>query len=68
MLDVFRRMDDSAKDVNEFKSENNLIFHNTMILEASATAPSEEIQGFFSADVIIEVKYSRVTGPDGRFI
>jgi hypothetical protein len=68
MLDVFRRMDDSAKDVNKFKSENNLIFHNTMILEASATAPSEEIQGFFSADVIIEVKYSRVTGPDGRFI
>ena len=68
MFDVFRRMDDSARDINGSKSEDNLIFHNTMILESSPTAPSEELNGFFSADVIIEVKYSRVTGPDGRFI
>ena len=68
MLDVFRRMDDSAKDLNYSKTEDKLIFHNTLILEASPTSPSEEIKGFFSADVIIEVKYSRVTGPDGRFL
>jgi hypothetical protein len=68
MLDVFRRMDDSAKDLNDSKTEDKLIFHNTLILEASPTSPSEEIKGFFSADVIIEVKYSRITGPDGRFI
>lgn len=68
MMDVFRRMDDSARDINKSKTESKLIFHNTLILEASPTSPSEEIQGFFSADVIIEVKYSRITGPDGRFL
>ncbi len=68
MYDVFRRMDDSAKDINRAKTEDSLIFHNTMIVESSPTAPSEELQGFFSADVIIEVKYSRITGPGGRFI
>lgn len=68
MLDVFRRMDDSARDLNASKTEDKLIFHNTLILEASPTSPSEEIKGFFSADVIIEVKYSRITGPDGRFL
>jgi hypothetical protein len=68
MMDVFRRMDNSARDINKSKTESKLIFHNTLILEASPTSPSEEIQGFFSADVIIEVKYSRITGPDGRFL
>jgi hypothetical protein len=29
--------------------------------------PSEELQGFFSADVILEVKYSRMTDANGRY-
>jgi hypothetical protein len=52
-------MDYSAKDLNRSKSTDKIIFHNTLILEMSPTEPSEELAGFLSADVILEVKYSR---------
>ena len=67
MIDVFRRMDDSAKDLNRSRSTDKIIFHNTLILEMSPTEPSEELAGFLSADVILEVKYSRTVGQNGRF-
>ena len=67
MTDLFRRMDDSANDVNLTKSTNNLIFHSIHITETSPIEPSQELQGFLSADVILEVKYSRVTDRLGRF-
>ena len=67
MTDLFRRMDESAKDVNSLKTTNNLIFHSVHITETSPIEPSLEIQGFLSADVILEVKYSRVTDSLGRF-
>jgi len=67
MIDVFRRMDDSAKDLNRSKSTNKIIFYNTLILDMSPTEPSEELAGFLSADVILEVKYSRTVGAKGRF-
>lgn len=67
MIDVFRRMDESARDLNQSKSTNKIIFHNTMILEMSPTEPSTELAGFLAADVILEVKYSRTVGPRGRF-
>jgi hypothetical protein len=67
MIDVFRRMDDSARDLNRSKTTDKIIFHNTLILEMSPTEPSTELAGFLSADVILEVKYSRVVGQGGRF-
>jgi hypothetical protein len=67
MIDVFRRMDESARDLNKSKSTSKIIFHNTMILEMSPTEPSTELAGFLAADVILEVKYSRTVGPKGRF-
>jgi len=67
MIDVFRRMDDSARDLNMSKATDKIIFHNTLILDMSPTEPSEELAGFLAADVILEVKYSRVVGPNGRF-
>lgn len=67
MIDVFRRMDDSARDLNRSRSTDKLIFHNTLILEMSPTEPSTELLGFLSADVILEVKYSRVVDQYGRF-
>ena len=54
MMDVFRRMDDSAKDLNNSKSTDKLIFHNTMIVDMSPTEPSEELAGFLAADIILE--------------
>jgi hypothetical protein len=67
MLDVFRRMDDSAKDLNASKSTTKIKFFNTMVVEISPTEPSQELQGFLSADVILEVKYARITDGAGRF-
>jgi hypothetical protein len=67
MIDVFRRMDDSARDLNRSRSTDKLIFHNTLILEMSPTEPSTELAGFLAADVILEVKYSRTVGQNGRF-
>lgn len=70
MIDEFRRMDDSAKDINRSTGFNTSKFniHSVHVADMSPTAPSEEIQGFFSADIILEVKYSRNTDSSGRFI
>jgi hypothetical protein len=67
MIDVFRRMDDSARDLNLSRNTDKLIFHNTMVVETTPTEPSMELQGFLATDVILEVKYSRTTDRLGRF-
>ena len=67
MMDLFRRMDDSAKDVNNSKGTNKLIFHSIHVVETSPIEPSQELKGFMSTDVILEVKYSRTTDSSGRF-
>jgi hypothetical protein len=67
MVDLFRRMDESAKDVNASRGTDKLIFHSIHVVETSPIDPSTEIQGFLSTDVILEVKYSRVTDGSGRF-
>lgn len=67
MIDAFRRMDISAKDLNLNKITDKIIFYNTMVVETTPTEPSLELQGFLSADVIIEIKYSRTTDGLGRF-
>jgi hypothetical protein len=69
MTDLFRRMDDSARDINNYPDRSDKIrFHSIFIADISPTAPSEEMQGFFSTDVTLEVKYSRITDPVGRFL
>ena len=68
MLDAFRRMDQSAKDVNASKSTPLLIFFNIMVAEISPTEPSQDLQGFMSTDIILEVKYARDVDYKGRFI
>jgi hypothetical protein len=68
LTDEFRRMDESAKDVNKWaRLSDKFKFHSIHIADMSSTAPSEEIQGFYAADVILEVKYSRITDGQGRF-
>lgn len=69
MIDQFRRMDESARDVNKFITiSDKFKFHSIFVADISPTAPSEELQGFLSADVILEVKYSRITDLVGRFL
>ncbi len=68
MMDEFRRTDQSARDINRWSGiSDKFKFHSIFIADISPTAPSEEIQGFLAADVILEVKYSRITDNNGRF-
>ena len=68
MTDLFRRMDNSASDVNKWSGVSTKFkFHSIYISDMSPIAPSEELQGFFAADIILEVKYSRETDTKGRF-
>ena len=68
MTDEFRRMDDSARDVNKWAGlSDKFKFHSIHVADISSTAPSEEIQGFYAADVILEIKYSRILDNKGRF-
>ena len=69
MTDQFRRMDESARDVNYWSGlSNKFKFHSIFVADISPTGPSEELQGFFSTDVILEIKYSRILDANGRFI
>jgi len=69
MIDEFRRMDESARDVRSSDMVSDLFkFHSIFVADISPTSPSEEIQGFLSSDVILEIKYSRITDNSGRFI
>lgn len=69
MADQFRRMDESARDINRWAGVSDKFkFHSIFIADISATSPSEELQGFLSADVVLEVKYSRITDSVGRFL
>lgn len=69
MIDLFRRMDESAQDVNRWAGlSSKFKFHSIYISDISPTAPSEELKGFMSSDIILEVKYSRMTGTNGRFL
>ena len=69
MTDQFRRMDESARDINYWSGlSDKFKFHSIFVADISPTAPSEELQGFFSTDVILEIKYSRIVDAVGRFI
>ena len=69
MTDEFRRMDESARDINKWTGlSDKFKFHTIWVADISPTAPSEELQGFFSAEVILEIKYSRITDGQGRFL
>ena len=69
MTDQFRRMDESARDVNYWSGlSDKFKFHSIFVADISPTAPSEELQGFFSTDVILEIKYSRILDGVGRFL
>jgi len=68
-IDEFRRMDESARDINRWSQVSNKFkFYSIYVSEMSPTGPSQEMQGMMSADIILEVKYSRHTDTSGRFV
>ena len=69
MTDLFRRMDDSARDANDYSGiSSKFKFFSRFVADISPTAPSEELAGFLSADVVLEVKYARHIDTAGRFL
>jgi hypothetical protein len=69
MTDVFRRMDITGREMDKSSLlSSQFKFYSVFVADISPTAPSEELQGFLSADVILEIKYSRVTDGDGRYL
>ncbi len=68
MIDLFRRMDEAAADLNRWSGVSDKFkFHSIYLSDISPTSPSEEVLGFLSTDIVLEVKYSRSISPDGRF-
>jgi len=69
MTDQFRRMDDSARDINYWAGlSDKFKFLSVYLADISPTAPSEELQGFFATEVILEIKYARIVDGQGRFL
>ena len=69
MTDLFRRMDESARDANAYSEiSKKFKFFSIFVADISPTAPSEELAGFLSADVVLEVKYARHVNTAGRFL
>lgn len=69
MIDLFRRMDDTATDINRWAGiSSKFKFFSIYISDMSPTSPSDEMQGFLAADVVLEIKYARGIGTNGRFL
>jgi hypothetical protein len=69
MTDLFRRMDESATDMNRWTGiSNKFKIYSIFIADISPTGPSEELKGFLSTEIILEIKYSRHVNTNGRFI
>lgn len=69
MIDQFRRMDESARDINYWSGiSDKFKFLSVYLADISPTAPSEELQGFFATDIVLEIKYSRILDGVGRFL
>lgn len=69
MMDLYRRMDESARDLNYLDTlSDKFKFYSLYVADISPISPSEELAGFLSGEVVLEAKYSRHVGIDGRFL
>jgi len=68
MIDLFRRVDVSGKDVQLFNPKDDLIkFYSVSLEGASSPTPFESEGSTMIGQVQISYKYSRVLGDNGRF-
>lgn len=73
IIDFFRRYDNSAYDIMYISPAGygvtgDEFIHSTSVVDIAPASPSEELQGFLEAQVIIEVFYSRRIDGTGRRI
>jgi hypothetical protein len=68
MIDLFRRLDDSGKDVQLYNPlDDKIRFYSVGLNNATAPAPFEQEGGRMSGSVEIQYKYARILDGSGRF-
>lgn len=68
MLDLFRRMDESAKDINtSLPNGSPFIFFTVSLADLLSPEPQREKNGWFAGQVVIRYKYGRQINASGRF-
>lgn len=70
ILDIFRRYDESAGDINSFLAENggsDFKYHHTLIDNVRSPEPFETEGDYQYGSVTFSYSYSRDTGANGRF-
>lgn len=66
--DLFRRYDESAKDINDFLGgTSNFIFHHTLIDSIVSAEPYSSEGNYQIGSISFSYSYSRKTGANGRF-
>lgn len=69
MVDLFRRIDQSGKDLQKFNPSDNVVaFYTTELQNASGPGPIESEGGKVAGTVEISYKYARYLNSSGRFI
>jgi hypothetical protein len=68
IIDLFRRYDESASDINSFLSGNTVFkYHDTSIDNVKSPEPFDAEGDFQYGSITFSYKYSRITGSNGRF-
>jgi hypothetical protein len=69
MLDLFRRMDDTATDINAYIGNNSpFIFFSVSLIDLLSPEPEREKVGWQAGQIVIKYKYGRQVSPTtGRF-
>lgn len=68
MVDLFRRFDDSGKDLQQYNpNSDKVIFYTVYLQNATSPGPFDMEGGRMAASVEISYKYSRVLNSSGRF-
>lgn len=68
LQDLFRRYDDSARDLNNFLAgDTDFVYHHIMIDSIFSPEPFNTEGDYQMASVVFSYNYSRKIGPDGRF-
>lgn len=69
MVDLFRRIDESGKDLQAYNPIDNIVrFYTVSLRSATGPAPFETEGGRVASTVEIGYKYSRYLNSSGRFI
>lgn len=68
IVDLFRRYDESAADLNGFLGDNSNFLYRYINLDSAMSPEPFESEGDYQYGVVsISYQYSRKTGADGRF-